>query len=129
MAYYPTLDVNKDLTLPYALHRVGDMNIKDNVLVTLAQAAPMFGVNIRTLRAWVEQGRLVAIRRAGRGGGGGGMLFARGEVGALVYAICPVCASGFKRATLKQRFCSTLCRQRFARTKLDPSATAPEPGK
>jgi len=57
------------------------------------------------------------------------MHFRRGDIAALMLAACPVCAGGFKRATLKQRFCSTLCRQRFARTKLDPSATAPEQGK
>jgi len=93
------------------------MNTKDNVLVTLAEAAPIFNVNIRTLRAWVASGRIKPVRREGKGGGGGGMLFARGEVGSLVYGICPVCAGGFKRATLRQSFCSTLCRQRFARLK------------
>jgi len=120
MAYYPTLDVNKDLTLPYALHRVGDMNTKDDVLVTLAQAAPMFGVNIRTLRAWVEQGRLVAIRRAGRGGGGGEMFFYRGAITDLVFGLCVVCGQGFKRGTLRAKFCSKPCRQRFARMKSKP---------
>jgi len=102
---------------------------KDNVLITFAQVVELFKVSPGAVRAWVAAGRLVPVRRAGRGGGGGGMLFARGEVGALVYAICPVCASGFKRTTLKQRFCSTLCRQRFARIKPAPPAAASEPGK
>ena len=93
------------------------MTTKDDVLVTLAQAAPMFGVNIRTLRAWVEQGRLVAIRRHGRGGGGGEMFFCRGAIAELIFGLCPVCAGGFKRTAIKQKFCSTRCRQRFARMK------------
>ena len=100
----------------------------DKVTLTLSEAAIVFGVNIRTLRSWVEVGRLVPASRAGRGRGHR-MHFRRGDIAALMLAACPVCAGGFKRATLKQRFCSTLCRQRFARTKPAPSAAAPEPGK
>ena len=96
----------------------------DKVTLTLAEAAIVFGVNIRTLRSWVEVGRLVPASRAGRGRGRR-MHFRRGDIAALMLAACPVCGSRFKRGTLKQRFCSTLCHQRFAMIKLGPTASAP----
>ena len=92
----------------------------DNVLLTFGQVVEEFKVSPGAVRAWVASGRIKPVRREGKGGGGGGMLFARGEVGSLVYGLCPVCAGGFKRGTLRQRFCSQLCRQRYARSKASP---------
>ena len=86
----------------------------DKKLVTVPEIAEQFGVSVATVRSWILSGRLVAVRREGLGRGGT-MYFARGEVVAMVYGMCLVCGSGFKRATIRQRFCSTLCRQRYAR--------------
>jgi len=80
------------------------------------------------IRSWVEVGRLVPASRAGRGRGRR-MHFRRGDIAALMLAVCPVCGSRFKPTTQRQRFCSQSCRQRYARTKPAPSITAPEPGK
>jgi len=88
----------------------------DNVLVTVAQIVEGFGLSAGRVRAWIAAGLLKPVRREGRGRSGQ-MLFARGEVGSLVYGICPVCCGGFKRATIKQKFCSRSCRQKFNRRK------------
>jgi len=86
----------------------------DNVLVTVAQIVEGFSLSAGTVRAWIAAGLLKPARRQGRGRSGC-MYFVRGEVSSLVYGACPVCGNGFKRATLKQRFCGRLCRQRSAR--------------
>jgi hypothetical protein len=87
--------------------------IRDNVLVTAPQIVEAFGVSMGALRSWIAAGLLKPVRREGRGRSGQ-MWFARGEVSSLVFSICPVCGGGFKRTTLKKRFCSQLCRQRSA---------------
>jgi len=87
---------------------------KDNVLVTVPEIVEQFKVSAGAVRAWIAAGLLRPVRREGRGRAGQ-MWFARGEVGSLVYAVCPVCGGGFRRATLKQRFCGKVCRQRYAR--------------
>ena len=84
------------------------------MLLTVAQIVEQFGLNAATVRAWIAADRLKPVRREGQGRGGT-MYFARGEVADLVYGICPVCGGGFKRATLKQRFCGRACRQRWNR--------------
>ena len=99
------------------------MSPPDNVVMTVPQIVEQFKVSTGTVRAWVAAGRLVPVRREGAGPAGGRMYFVRGEVGALVYGLCPVCSNGFKRATLRQRFCSTACRQRWAR--MHAGAAAP----
>ena len=86
----------------------------DNVLVTVAQIVEGFGLSAGRVRAWIAAGLLKPVRREGRGRSGT-MYFARGEVSNLVHGACPVCGNGFKRVTLKQRFCGRVCRQRFAR--------------
>ena len=86
----------------------------DRVLINFKEVVALFAVSPGAVRAWVAAKRLIPVRREGKGRR---MWFARGEVKALVYGMCPVCGNGFKRATIKQRFCSTLCRQRFARSK------------
>ena len=86
----------------------------DNVLVTVAQIVEGFRVSAGAVRAWIAAGLLKPVRREGRGRSGT-MYFARGEVGSLVYGLCPVCGNGFKRTTLKQRFCGRACRQRSNR--------------
>ena len=88
----------------------------DNVLVTVAQIVEGFGLSAGRVRAWIAAGMLKPVRREGRGRSGT-MLFCRGEVGSLVYGICPVCGGGFKRSTLKQRHCSRLCRDRERRAR------------
>ena len=88
----------------------------DNILLTVAQIVDQFEVSAGAGRAWIASGRLVPIRREGRGRSGT-MYFARGDVGSLVYGVCPVCCGGFKRATIKQKFCSRSCRQKFNRRK------------
>lgn len=86
----------------------------DSVLVTVAQIVEHFRVSAGAVRAWVAAGRLVAVRREGRGRSGQ-MWFARGEVAVLVYGVCPCCGGGFKRSSLGQEFCSRLCRDRHRR--------------
>jgi hypothetical protein len=86
----------------------------DTVLLTVAQIVASFEVSAGAVRAWVASGLLKPVRREGRGPGGV-MFFARGEVSNLVHGSCPVCGNGFKKATLRQRFCSKVCRQRWAR--------------
>lgn len=86
----------------------------DTVLVTVPQIVQGFKVSAGAVRAWIAAGRIKPVRREGRGRSGA-MYFARGEVAVLVYGLCPVCGNGFKRVTLKQRFCSRLCRDRSRR--------------
>ena len=86
----------------------------DSVLITVAQIIESFGVSDGAVRTWISAGLLTPIRREGRGRSGT-MYFARGEVSNLVHGACPVCGNGFKKATLKQKFCSARCRQRAAR--------------
>lgn len=86
----------------------------DNVLVNVAQIVEGFGVSAGAVRAWIASGLLQPVRREGRGRSGA-MWFARGAVYSLVFGACPVCGNGFKRATLRQRFCGRACRQRWAR--------------
>jgi hypothetical protein len=103
----------------------------DNVLVTVAQIVEGFGLNNRgkplvsfgRVRAWIAAGMLKPVRREGRGRSGT-MLFCRGEVGSLVYGICPACGGGFKRSTMKQRHCSRLCRDRERRARARGSSHA-----
>jgi len=91
----------------------------DNVLVTVPQIVEDFRVSPGAVRRWIAAGLIKPVRREGRGRGGR-MFFNRGEVVSLVHAICPVCGGGFRKVRLNERFCSTLCRQRFARIKLSP---------
>ena len=86
----------------------------DNVIMSLPEIVEHFQLNIRVVRGWVERGLVAPVRREGRGRGGA-MWFARGEVSALVYGLCVVCGNGFKKTTIKQRFCSKACRQMFSR--------------
>lgn len=88
----------------------------DNVILSFNEVVETFGLKPGTLRMWINEGRIEPVRREGRGRDGA-MWFARGEVSNLVHGSCPVCGNGFKKGTLRQRFCSTLCRQRAARMK------------
>ena len=88
----------------------------DSVLVTFAQVVEGFGLSAGRVRAWIAAGLLRPVRREGQGRSGA-MLFCRGEVGSLVYGLCPVCGGGFKRSTLKMRHCSRLCRDRDRRAR------------
>ena len=93
-------------------YRVASM---DTVIMSLPEIVNHFGVSERVVRGGVERDILKPVRREGRGGGGGAMFFARGEVSALVYGLCVVCGNGFTKATIKQRFCSKACRQKSSR--------------
>ena len=86
----------------------------DSILVTVAQIVDGFQLSAGAVRAWVAAGLLKPVRREGRGRSGR-MYFARGEVSNLVHGACPVCGNGFKRTTLKQKFCGRACRQKSAR--------------
>lgn len=99
----------------YVVESAGMNTASDNVLVTFAQVVELFKVSPGAVRAWVAAGRLEPVRRQGKGGGGGRMWFCRGAVSNLVHGACPACGNGFRRVTQSQKFCSTLCRQRFAR--------------
>ncbi len=90
--------------------------MKDNVLITLEQATADFRLSRAALRSWVATGKLKPVRRQGRGRGGR-MYFIRGEIAALVFAVCPGCGNGFKRERLAQAYCGKLCRQRAWRKK------------
>lgn len=89
----------------------------DNILMTVQQIVEHFNVSLGAVRAWIAAGRLKPVRREGRGRSGT-MLFSRGSVSELIFASCPACGNAFKRSTLKQKFCSTLCRQRYSRMNL-----------
>jgi hypothetical protein len=86
----------------------------DNVLVTVPQIVEQFDLSAGVVRSWIAAGLLKPVRREGRGRSGT-MYFARGEVGSLVYGICPACGGGFKKAAIDQAFCSRLCRDRSRR--------------
>ena len=119
---YATLHSKKGLTVLCTSYRVSAMNTSsDNVLVTVPQIVEHFGVSAGAVRAWIAAGLLKPVRREGRGRAGT-MWFCRGEVGSLVYGICPVCGGGFKRSTLKQRHCSRLCRDRERRARAKGSS-------
>jgi hypothetical protein len=90
----------------------------DTVIMSLPEIVNHFGVSERVVRGWVERDILKPVRREGRGGGGGAMFFARGEVSALVYGLCVVCGNGFKKGTIKQRYCSKACRQKSSRMRV-----------
>ena len=91
------------------------MGRMDNVILSVEQIVEQFKVSAAAVRAWIAAGKIAPIRREGRGRSGQ-MYFARGEVAALVYGLCPVCGNGFRRARLSQRFCpGSACRQKFAR--------------
>lgn len=85
-----------------------------NVLVNVRNIVEQFGVSKAAVRAWILAGRIKPVRRQGKGRGGEAW-FARGDVGELVFGMCPACGNAFKRKTLKAKFCSKLCRQRYWR--------------
>jgi len=91
------------------------------IILSIEHIVSEFKVSTAAVRAWVLKGLIKPVRREGKGRDGK-MWFARGDVGNLVYGICKVCGNGFRKATIKQRFCSTLCRQRFARLNPDRQA-------
>jgi hypothetical protein len=86
----------------------------DNVIMTVPQIVEHFKVSTGAVRAWIAAGRLVPVRREGQGRSGT-MFFARADVGALVFTLCPVCLEKFRKGTLKQKFCSRACRQKSNR--------------
>jgi hypothetical protein len=86
----------------------------NHILTTVAGIVEEFGISLGAVRVWIAAGHLVPVRREGRGRGGM-MLFSRGQVKALLHGVCLVCGSGFRKAVLKQRFCSTSCRQKWSR--------------
>lgn len=92
------------------------MTINDDVLITVPQIVEAFQVSLPAVRLWIASGLLVPARREGKGRSGQ-MYFVRGEVSNLVHGACPVCGNGFKRSNMRQKFCSQICRQRFARVK------------
>jgi hypothetical protein len=86
----------------------------DRVVLTVPEIVDNFGVSLGAVRAWIAAGRLEPVHREGKGRGGA-MYFARGEVVALLYGLCPLCGEMFKRGTQRQRFCSPSCRFKAAR--------------
>jgi hypothetical protein len=108
------------LCTPY---RVASM---DNVIISLPEIVEQFGLTTRAVRGWIERGLLKPVRREGRGRGGA-MWFARGEVGSLVYGLCVVCGNGFKRGSIKARYCSKSCRQKSSRMHAGRVRAMPEP--
>ena len=87
----------------------------DNVILSLEQVCQTYGLTVAAVRRWIHQGLLRPVRREGKGPAGGKAWFSRYEVESLIYATCPICGERFKRSTLRQRFCSTSCRQKAAR--------------
>jgi len=85
---------------------------KDNVLMSFSQVCETFRLRSSRVRRWVLAGILKPVLRRGRGRSGA-MLFNRGEVSELVYGYCEACGGGYRRTTLKQRFCSAACRKRY----------------
>ena len=90
------------------------MGRMDNVILSVEQIVEQFKVSAAAVRAWIAAGNIAPVLREGRGRSGQ-MYFARGEVAALVYGLCPVCGNGFRRVRLSQRFCGRACRQKSAR--------------
>jgi hypothetical protein len=87
---------------------------ESQIIMTLPQIVEQFAVTTAAVRRWVAAGLLEPIQRKGRGRAGR-MYFTRGAVGALVYGMCPVCGQGFRKTTIKQRFCGRACRQKSNR--------------
>lgn len=85
---------------------------RDDVLIRLHQVCEMFHLGERRVRRWIDAGILLPVNREGQGRSGA-MYFSRGEVAELVHGYCETCAGWFKKATLKQRFCSTSCRKKW----------------
>ena len=85
----------------------------DNVLLTVPQIVEYFQVSAGAVRLWIATGRLVPIRKGP--GRTGKMYFSRGEVGALVFSLCPVCLDKFRKAKASQQYCSQVCRQKAHR--------------
>jgi len=86
----------------------------DNVLLTVPQIVEQFKVSTGAVRLWIAAGRLAPIRREGEGRSGT-MYFARADVGALVFTLCPVCLEKFRKAKASQQYCSQVCRQKAHR--------------
>lgn len=85
--------------------------MKQDILLTVEQIVELFGVSSATVRSWIAKELIKPVRREGQGRSGR-MYFEKGAVAVLVYGICPTCGESFKRSTLKQGFCSRLCRDR-----------------
>lgn len=85
--------------------------MKPDILLSVAEIVESFGVSAGAVRSWIAKGLIKPVLRKGKGRSGA-MYFERGAVAVLVYGVCPVCGEGFKRTTLKQGFCSRLCRDR-----------------
>jgi len=88
----------------------------DNICLTVEQIVEEFSVTASAVRRWIAAGLLEPVKREGQGRSGR-MYFSRGAVGSLVYGLCPICCQGFRKATLKQAFCSQACRQKSNRLK------------
>ena len=89
----------------------------DQVILSIEQICAEFsGVSYGAVRRWIDTGLLAPVKRSTTGRGGR-LYFRRGDVAKLLHVVCPVCGNGFQRATLKQEFCSTRCRQKAHRLK------------
>lgn len=80
------------------------------------EIATAAGVSLGAVRKWILLGKLLPVKREGQGRGGG-MVFSRGSVAALVYSRCALCGKPFRRSTLRARFCSARCRGKAHRIK------------
>lgn len=101
--------------------------MKRRDLIGLDAAAELAGRPRRTLEDWTADGRLPVLqRRRGR------VLVERAAVLALASGTCECCGTGFRRARVKQRFCSGTCRREWhrrhkAEAASDAAAAAGEP--
>jgi hypothetical protein len=110
---YATLPIKKGLTVCGFRVYTASMS-ESQIIMTVEQIVEQFTVSTAAVRRWIAAGLLEPVEREGLGRAGR-MYFCRGAVASLVYGLCPVCGQGFRKATIKQRFCGRACRQRSNR--------------
>lgn len=86
-----------------------------DVWMTYEQAKEEFGIAIPTLRKWKKEGRIhpePKPRRKGQGRGRVPLLVRRGEILALMTAVCPVTGETFIKKNLRQVYIDDAARKR-----------------
>ncbi len=84
-----------------------------NHVLTIEQAAEKYGLSVSGLYHMIKIGKLVAHKQDGQ------TLLSLEALESVLYAVCPACGKGFKKANQRQWFCSQACRQYVNRHKLD----------
>jgi hypothetical protein len=121
-ACYATLPIKKSLTVCGFGVYYRTMS-ESQIIMTVEQIVEQFTLSTAAVRRWIAAGLLEPVEREGRGRAGR-MFFNRGAVASLLYGLCPVCGQGFRKATIKQRFCGRACRQKSNRAEKERQSRA-----